>query len=116
MGRLDAHRLDAHITGLYDPCAPFNQPDFPHPQCESCLNEECNPWEGLCPELERQIYEDYMAERRGDLAMYLGWLLEVEWREAMDLDLSLKRDWLIVNLLNIVGVHPQKYIKYIPFK
>ena len=108
--------LDAYILGLNDPNAPFNQLDYPHPMCEDCMVEECDPWEHMCDKLERIMRDSYIAERRGDLVMYIGWLTDLEFPEAMAMDWDIRVHWLIVNALDRIGIHPPMYYNYIPIR
>lgn len=69
-------RLDAHITGVNNPNAPFNQPDE-HPMCEACPEEKYSSCNFPCNELE-ELEEKNNEARKQMEDDYESWLMEQE--------------------------------------
>ena len=70
-------RLDAHITGINNPNAPFNQSDFrDNPVCEECPEERWEACTEPCQKLLDVIKVNEEAIGEQDLKMREAWLEE----------------------------------------
>jgi len=84
------HRMiDEYVTGLHDPYAPFNV-DMP-PICEFCEVEDCTR---PCEKLEREIEKMEKMRREEDYWLYVEFLKDLSFDDAITLDDSILLDWL----------------------
>ena len=72
---IDPKALDAHIQGIYDFYAPFNQCEFLHPMCENCdLVEDCTE---PCEKVLNEFDKYYAEQAKLDRGHYMSFLINL---------------------------------------